>query len=168
MNLLNVNMNVVYTIINLLILALLFKRFLFKPVDKILEERMRIIDMERDEATEARSNAEMMKHEYEARLKAHNDQVDSIISDAKEKAYEQYNEIISHANKEAEDIIDAAKSHAKVDAEREKNRILSDLSNVVVDAASKIAATAHTPETDSDLYDRFIKESMESRKSRRK
>ena len=78
------------------------------------------------------------------------------MSEAREKGYAQYNEIITNAQKEADTIIEEARVHAKADAERERAKYLAELSDVVIDAAAKIAANSHTAEGDSSLYDAFI------------
>ena len=52
---------------NLLILTLLVKKFLFKPVQKILAERQAAADAVMAEARSAREQAQAMQAEYEQR-----------------------------------------------------------------------------------------------------
>jgi F-type H+-transporting ATPase subunit b len=160
MSILNINMNVVYTIINLLVLTILFRVFLFKPVDRILVQRQKDVDAEMKAAKDARHDAEELKLDYEIKLKEQNADIDRILSESREKAYEQYNEIVKTAGREADSIREEARMHARADAERERARYLADLTDVVIDAASKIAANSHSVETDSELYDSFIEESL--------
>ena len=43
-NVLSLDMNIVWTFVNILILFLFFRVFLFKPVNNILEQRQKLIE----------------------------------------------------------------------------------------------------------------------------
>lgn len=161
MELLNINANVIYNIINLLILVVAFRILLFKRVDKILEARRKDVDRQIQEASDDRIKAADLKREYEEKLSQQEAQKDKIMSEAREKGYAQYNEIITNAQKEADTIIDEARVHARADAERERAKYMAELSDVVIDAAAKIAANSHTAESDSSLYDAFIENAFD-------
>lgn len=161
MELLNINANVIYNIINLLILVVAFRIILFKKVDKILEQRRKDVDGQLQDASDDRIKAAELKREYEDKLSVQEAEKDKVMSEAREKGYAQYNEIITNAHKEADTIIEEARVHAKADAERERAKYLAELSDVVIDAAAKIAANSHTAEGDSSLYDAFIENAFD-------
>ncbi len=156
MELLNINANVIYNIINLLILVVAFRILLFNKVDKIFEARKKDVDNQIKDASDDRLKAADLKREYEDKLAKQEAEKDKVMSEAREKGYAQYNEIITNAQKEADTIVEEARIHAKADAERERAKYLAELSDVVIDAAAKIAANSHTAESDSSLYDAFI------------
>ncbi len=62
-------MNLVYTIINLIVLFLLLRHFLIKPVSDIMEKRRQMIADGLQGAQDAQSDAQKMKQEYEDALK---------------------------------------------------------------------------------------------------
>lgn len=62
-------MNLVYTIINLIVLFLLLRHFLIKPVSDIMEKRRQMIADGLQSAQDAQSDAQKMKQEYEDALK---------------------------------------------------------------------------------------------------
>jgi F-type H+-transporting ATPase subunit b len=156
MELLNINANVIYNIINLLILVVAFRILLFNKVDKIFEARKKDVDNQIKDASDDRIKAADLKREYEDKLAKQEAEKDKVMSEAREKGYAQYNEIITNAQKEADTIVEEARIRAKADAERERAKYLAELSDVVIDAAAKIAANSHTAESDSNLYDAFI------------
>lgn len=164
MNILDINMNVVYTIVNLLLLVVLFRIFLFKRVDKILNIRQHEADTAKEKMDGELHDAEELKHDYQVKLKEQEDAIDHILAEARERGYQQYNEIVENANKEAAAILEEARMHAKADAERERARYMANLTDVVIDAAAKIAANSHTEASDKDLYDSFIDEALNSHK----
>ena len=61
-------MNLVYTIINLIVLFLLLRHFLIKPVSDIMEKRRQMIADGLQGAQDAQSDAQKMKQEYEDAL----------------------------------------------------------------------------------------------------
>ncbi|WP_026504298.1 ATP synthase F0 subunit B [Butyrivibrio sp. NC3005] len=155
--LLNISIaNVVYTIVNILFLALIFRIFLFKRVDRILEARKEEAEKEQIEAKNASDKANALKQEYEAKTVEQKAERDKILADAREKGYTEYAQIVDNARKEAEALLADAQERARIDAEKEKAKYLENLSDVIVDAASKIAAGQHSEETDHKLYDSFI------------
>ena len=64
-----INMNLVYTIINVIILYLLLRHFLIKPVTDIMEKRKQLIADGLQSAQDAQDGALKMKQEYEAAAK---------------------------------------------------------------------------------------------------
>ena len=61
-------------------------------------------------------------------------------------------------SKKGEQIITEAKHNAEAESERVKETYAAQLADMVVDAASKIAATKHSTEEDMELYEKFINE----------
>ena len=155
--LLNISIaNVVYTIVNILFLALIFRIFLFKRVDRILEARKEEAEKEQIEAKNASDKANALKQEYEAKTVEQKAERDKILADAREKGYTEYAQIVDNARKEAEALLADAQERARIDAEKEKAKYLENLSDVIVEKKKKIAAGQHSEETDHKLYDSFI------------
>ncbi|MBR0027173.1 MAG: ATP synthase F0 subunit B, partial [Clostridia bacterium] len=72
----------IFTWINLVILFLLLKKFLFKPINKILDERAAEIEGEYTAAEKARAEADTIKAEYEGKIDSAKTEADSIIKSA--------------------------------------------------------------------------------------
>ena len=64
-----INMNLVYTIINVIILYLLLRHFLIKPVTDIMEKRKQLIADGLQSAQDAQDGALKMKQEYRSGVK---------------------------------------------------------------------------------------------------
>ncbi|MCR5102335.1 MAG: ATP synthase F0 subunit B [Butyrivibrio sp.] len=150
-------MNVIYIIINLLILFALMKIFLFKRVDKVLEERKAEIENATNEMNTKSEEAEKIKAEYNEKLRGIDAQKEQVLSESRTKAYEEYDKIISDAKSEASSILADARKNAEMESQREKDAYTAELTDIVLDAASKISASNHTKEEDLELYDKFIK-----------
>ncbi len=155
---LSLNLNIVYTIINVLILFFVFKKFLFKPVDNILNARAEEIAKTEADAAKKLQDADAAKAKYEDSVKQVELEKEKILSDTREKANEEYNNIISKARSDSEAMVEKAKKDAAIEADRQKKAYEAELTDMVVDAASRIAAGSHSEAMDLELYDRFISE----------
>ncbi len=154
-------MNIVYTVCNLLILFVVFRLFLFKRVDNILQARREEIENATKSAEKREREAESLKENYAKKLQEADKECEEIISKSRKDGYDEYDRIISDANAKADQIISEAKHNAQVEAQREKDAYVSELTELVVHAANKIAVSKHDEETDKELYNKFIFEAIE-------
>lgn len=150
--------NILATIVNILVLFIIFKKFLFERVDRILIRRQEEVDEATKAADIATENAKAIRREYEEKISLADEEKEQILADIKKQGYDEYDRIVSEARKKGEKIITEAKHNAEVENERAKEIYASKLTDMVVDAASKIAATKHSTQEDKDLYDKFISE----------
>ena len=60
----SLDISLVWVIINLLVLYLLLKKFLFKPVCKMMDERSAKIQSDLDGAAQAKADAEKIKADF--------------------------------------------------------------------------------------------------------
>ena len=124
-----------FTIINVLVAYIVIKRFIFKPIMKIMKNREEKIKTSLEEAEksaeEARQNAEISKKEIEdARIEA-----SQIIESTKENAEKQAQIIKGKADEEAGEII----SRAETDAKRIKRVALEEMKDEISDLAVTIS-----------------------------
>ena len=103
---LRIDINVLFTIINLIILYVLVRKFLFKPMNKILDQRKALIEQQFAEAAEKEQAADALKAQYEDSLKQASAEGAQIINDAKAKAKAESNTILEHANAAAAELME--------------------------------------------------------------
>lgn len=103
--------NLVWTIINLIVLYLLMKKFLIGPVLGIMEKRKACIAKEMEEARVSREKAEELKLQYEKSLAMAKEESSQILENAKTDARQARESIVKNANNEAAKIIEAAQKY---------------------------------------------------------
>ncbi|MBP3196583.1 MAG: ATP synthase F0 subunit B, partial [Butyrivibrio sp.] len=150
--------NILCTIANLLILYVIFKIFLFKRVDNILMQRKEEVDEATKAADIATKKALDTKKEYEDKIALADEEKEQMLADIKKQGYDEYERIVSDAKKKGEQILVEARHNAEVENERAKEVYAAQLTDMVIDAASKIAATKHSTQDDMELYEKFISE----------
>lgn len=148
--------DLVFTIINLVILFLLVRRFLYKPVMGIMEKRQSIIDNQFNSAKEAEEKANALKSQWEANMSSMEAEKARILAEANAKAKDEYNRIVANANSEAAGLIDNA--NKKIAAEKEKTirDVESQVANIAMLAAAKIVNEKSRELNNSAIYDDFL------------
>ena len=102
--------DILWTIVNLLVLYAIFRKFLFQPVMNIIHEREDMINKQFEDAQKQQDDAAQMKSEYENQLKGAREKADQIILDAKTRAQEEYNNKMEATRAEADHMLEKAKS----------------------------------------------------------
>ena len=155
---LSVNMSMVYTIINLLILFFFFKKFLFGRVDKILKERKeqieganKILDQEIEKATQE-------KQRYETGVRELENQKETTLAEWRGRGFEEYNRIVEEAKVEAGRIVADARKDAALEAQMMRDKNHEALKDMVIDAAAHISMKSADKESEGALYDEFIRD----------
>ena len=151
---LRIDSNILWTIINLLILYALMKHFLFQPVHDILGKRKQEIESDFALANQQKQEALESKNKANQQLENMQTICDGMLADAKEKASLEYEQIIADANKKFDEMIEQARIKTIEVANEEKAKAKSEIADLINKAADKITNT----KSDEKLYDDFLKE----------
>lgn len=158
---LQLNWNLVYEIINLIVLCLLLRKFLIKPVTGVMEKRQAMIEEGLANARTSEAKAAELKSQYEESLRQARTESGRILEDAKKRAQGESERILSEAGVQASDIMKKAEQNI----EREKEKTMADLQSKIAElavcAARKMTGGTEGGEADEMLYDRFLKETGE-------
>ena len=143
-------------ICNLFIQVYLIKRFLFKPVNEMLEKRKALADAQIREAEKAKADADAIKTEYEQNMKEAKEKANEILTTAQRTAALQSEEMLKEATAQAA----ALKSKAESDIAQEKrkavNEIKDEIGGMAVEIAGKVIEREISEEDHTKLIDEFI------------
>ena len=137
---------------NLLILTLIVKRFLFKPVKKIVDARRAAIDNDYAQARAARDQAEESRRNYEDAMAGAKQASDQIIADATRTAEYRSNEIISEAREKATDI----RRQAEADAVLERRKAEDDMKHEIAEVSTQLTGKLLQREINEDDHKKLI------------
>lgn len=148
--------NLIFTIVNLLVLFVGLRLFLFKPVQKIIAARQAEADRQFQEAAARQSEADALKEQYQKTLAGADEEKEQLLSEARKNADEEYRRIIADAERTADDV----KRKAVTEAENRRTQIMKqteqEIADLVVDAAAKVIGEKQGTETDRALYNKFL------------
>lgn len=154
---LNINFfTALFTLANTVTLFIVLKKFLFKPVMKIIDDRQKEIDDLYADAGKAKAEAQSMENDYRQKLDAAVQTGERLVKEAVARGQKREEEIVARANAEA----DAIRAKASADIAQEKKKALNDakdeISGLALSIAGKVVGRALTNEDQSRLVDNFI------------
>lgn len=148
--------DLVWTIINLIVLYLLMKKFLIGPVLGIMEKRKALIESQLDNAKTVQEKAEELKGQYEQALSSAKEESVQIIEDAKADARQMSEGIVKNANLQAAKIIETAKNTAEQERENAMQGAKAEIAGLAMEAAKKLLLDGSSENGNSMLYDEFL------------
>ena len=137
---LRLDFNLVLEMINLVVLFLILRKFLFRPVMNIMEKRKAMIAEGLKNADEQQEAARELKKQYEDALSGAKDESLRMIEQAKLDARTEYDRILKEADAQAGKLLVTARE--TIDLEREQT--LRDMKSQVAGLA-KEACNAAVP-----------------------
>lgn len=143
-------------IANLFIQVYLIKRFLFKPINAMLEKRKAMADAQIQDAVKAKEEAEAMKAEYEQNMLEAKNKASEILTNAQRTAAIQSEEMLKEASAQAA----AMKSKAESDIAQEKrkavNEVKDEIGGLAMEIAGKVIEREISEKDHTKLIDEFI------------
>lgn len=158
---LNLDWNVIFQIINIIVFFLLLKKFLFKPVTDIMEKRENLIRSSMEEAEDTRKKANELKAEYQAQLDGAKDEAAAIVKEAKARGEKEYELMLANAGKDAQKLINDAQESARLEREKAVKGARGEIAALAIAAASKVAEKNIKAEDNKKLIDDFLSEAGE-------
>ena len=150
--------NFVCVVVNLLVLYVLMKKFVFGRVTKIIDARQALLEEKKASVAKAQEEADRLKKEYEKSLENANETSVQIVKEAKSRARAEYNKIMARAAADAEAMKAGAEKAIATEREKQMDELHVQIMDLAVEAAGRIMAEKSSSETDKALYDAFIKE----------
>jgi F-type H+-transporting ATPase subunit b len=148
--------NFVCVIINLVVLYVLMKKFVFGRVTKIIDARQAMLEEKNASVAKAQKEADELKLEYEKSLENAHETSVQIVKDAKDNARAEYNKIMARAAADAEAMKAGAEKAIATEREKQMDELHVQIMDLAVEAAGKIMAEKSSQDTDKALYDAFI------------
>ena len=139
-------------ICNLFLQMYLIKRFLFKPVNEMLQKRRAMADAEIQDATKAKEEALAMKTEYEQNMQ----QASDIVTEAQRTASLQSEEILKSAAQEARAMKEKAESDIAQEKRKAVNEVKNEIGGMAMEIAGKVIEREIKEEDHAKLIDEFI------------
>lgn len=146
-----------FTFCNMMVTFAVLKKFLFKPVKKMIDDRQTEIDTMYADADAAKQKAAALEEEYQQHLQTIRDERDALLRDATVRAQKREEEIVGEARAEAA----ALRAAAEADIAQERKKAVNDLKNeiggIAVEIAGKVVEREISEKDHKALIDEFIR-----------
>ena len=151
-----IDINLVFTIINLLVLYLLMKKFLFGPIIKVMDVRKAMIDQQFSGAKEQEDQAKALKEQYEGALKSAREESFQIMEQARKEAKAQADKTVEDTQAKVSAMLAKAQEDINTERENAMRQMKDDVASLAMEAAGKIIGKNSGADQDLSLYDQFI------------
>lgn len=145
-------------LVNLFVIIGILTWALFKPVGAFLVARQLRIKDQIDDAKSKNIKATQLQDKYEAKLAAIEQEAAEILREARKKAKQNEQEIISAARVEAEEIRKRSHVEVQLEQERVKDEMKKEMIEVATIMASKFVASSMDDAKQNELINQIIDE----------
>lgn len=143
---------ILISLANLLLIFLILKKLLWKPVQKVMEERKAMVDKQFAEAADAQAEAEADKTQWAEKLATADQEAAARIAEADETARRHGDRVITEAKEKAEGII----RQAEAEAELERQKATASMREEIADLSTVLAEKMLEREINADDHRAMI------------
>lgn len=155
---LKLDWNILFTVINVIILFLLLRRFLFKPVLSMMEKREKMITESLATAQKEREEAQMLMHEAQKQVDETNAEAELQAKQRREQAEREQRDALAETRKEADRILEASRKNALIEREKILSQSKDELVAAAMETAKKVASLRTGDEENHQLFRELIDE----------
>ena len=149
---------IIISLCNLVILFLIIKKFLYKPVKKMLAERQNQLDKKYSDAEDAKLEAENDRREWGERISKVQDEADSIIENAQIQAKRMGDKLTDDAKRRADGLVRNAEEQAKLEKKKAEDSVKKEITDVSVLIAEKMIGREINENDHRNVIDEAIDE----------
>jgi len=143
-------------VISFVIVAILLRRFAYKPILNVLEERRRRIEEGQLNAEKIKRQLDEAEKRYSEILAKANADAQKMIDEARESSAHLAERKQQEAIAAAEQIIAKAREASAIEHERTMDSLKQELGRLVVDTTAKVTGKVLTPEDQQRLQEEAL------------
>lgn len=156
--LINIDAAIVWPIVNIIVLFLFFKIFLFKPVMGIIDKREGVINGRLNDAENIKEEAIQLKVNYEKDIKNASAEAQAIIKEARERAELEYSKKLAEAKADAATLIAEANKLIELEKKKAMESAQAEIAGIAMLAAAKVIGKNVDTDSNQQLLGDFLKE----------
>jgi len=147
---------VIFAMVNFLVLLVLMRIFLYKPVRKMLDTRQQTISESLAAAEQARQQAAAAGDDIRAQLEQAKGEAEGIVTAARSAGDELKKQLLEEARKEAQSIAEAARAALAKEREEAIAALRTEAAALAISAAGRILAEEISAEQQQALLHKYI------------
>ena len=151
--------DILINIINIVVLFILLRIILWKPVYRLLSERAARVRKELDDSQQTLLEADAIKREYSENLAGIEARGRSMMRESQIKATEEADEILGDAREKAKAMITEARERIAEEKERAIDNARREVAQLATDMAARILKREVMPDDSISAVDDFFNES---------
>jgi len=126
------------TIFNIILLTLILRKVLFKPVTKIMAERAQRVQDALDQAEKDKADSRGILEQYQTKLKNADAEAEKIVRTARESAEQEARQIVTEGKAAADAMAEAARRQIESERQAAFARFKLEAAALVMAATAKL------------------------------
>lgn len=143
---LNFTVTFFITIVNLLVLFLVLKKLLFKPVTNFMAARTKKIQDSLNDAAIMQGKAEEMRSRYDQLMSGADAEAERLVKEGEERAKSEAKALLEKATLEAAEARRRGEEAAEREREKARQELASDIAALAAEVAGKLVGRAAAAE----------------------
>lgn len=143
-------------IINILVLFIVVRALVHKPVKKFMDARINKIDTDRSDAEKMLSDAKEQTDKYNALMKESEKSKAEAIKNGEALGKEEARRIVESAEEKAKAIVDSADTKSKAEHDRMLDDAQGEVASLALDIAGKLLARDVTDADNRAIVNQFL------------
>ncbi|MHB8157028.1 MAG: F0F1 ATP synthase subunit B [Desulfocucumaceae bacterium] len=155
----SININdMIWAIINFVVLVAILNKFLYKPILGMLEARKQDIKNQLAQASDARNEALQVKEEYTREMQNARQEAQDLIGKASKLAEESKVGILQEARTQSEKVLKKAQEEINLEKEKAKAELRNEVASLAVMAAGRVLGRTINPADHEKMISQFVQE----------
>ncbi|HHZ16117.1 MAG TPA: F0F1 ATP synthase subunit B [Peptococcaceae bacterium] len=150
--------DLLFAIINFLILLVILKKFLYKPLLNMINQREQQVKSDLENAEKARVEAQKLQEEYTKQMEQAKQEAQQIIEKATKIGEESREALLNQAREEAARMTEKAQEMIRLEKEEALGQLRNEVASLVVLAAGKVIDKNIDQASHEKLIREFIEE----------
>lgn len=142
--------------INLLILMVAYRFFLYNPVTKFMQKRMSKFEQERQEVAKLQEEADVLKKDWEDRIEHAHVEVELILQEGRENSQRQDAAIMENAQGKVTQLMESAQIEANGILQLAREQARNDTVALAVKLASRVLEREVKNEDHQELLEELL------------
>ncbi len=143
-------------LLNTLTIFFVAKKFLFKPVMKMISDRQKEIDDMYAQADKTKLEAEELHKSYTQKLSVATETGEQLVREAVARGQNRQEQIIRQANEEAAAMLKKAEADIAQEKKKAVNEAKNEISDMALSIAEKVVGRQIQDEDRNKLFDEFL------------
>ena len=158
---LNLNSQIIWVFVDLLILFVLMKRFLFGPITQMLDDRAQQVSDTLDQADKRLAEAEQQTA-HAAQLASAKQEAAQIIEDARARGQQEYDRLVAEAQTAVQRLDEQAARRRESERTQMLREAKKEITALVLLTTAKVSRQKLNSDTDRAMIDDFLREETEA------
>ena len=159
---LKLDLNLLWNVVNVLVLYLLLRKFLFKPIQNVLDQRQKLVDANLADSRDAKAKAQ-------AALTAAEDKLHNVDAEAatrrqasEQQAEKEKEQLLADAQRQADAIVAQGKAAAEAERASKLRQVDAQIADLTRTLCAKVLERNLTEQDDARMLDDLLQKAGES------